>query len=117
VVKVKAQPCAAEIIRSTRGAAVCSKQDKAWVLAVAVLGLTMAFVDESVVNVALPKIEVDLGTTLASMHWVINAYTLWMSALLLIAGATADRFGRRKLFLVGIITFTLTSIACGSAPM
>ncbi|MGH8304811.1 MAG: DHA2 family efflux MFS transporter permease subunit [Steroidobacteraceae bacterium] len=85
-------------------------------LAVAVLGSTMAFVDESVVNVALPKIEADLGTTLAAMQWVINAYTLCMSALLLIGGAAADRFGRRLLFLIGLVTFTLASIVCGAAP-
>ena len=114
--KVKALPCAAEVIRSTRGTTVCPRQDKAWVLAVAVLGSTMAYIDESVVNVALPKIEADLQTTLASMQWVINAYTLCMSALLLIGGAAADGFGRRKLFLGGIITFALASIACGSAP-
>ncbi len=112
----KAQPCAAEVIRSTRGTSACAKRDKAWVLAAAVLGSTMAFVDESVVNVALPTIEADLGTTLAAMQWVINAYTLCMSALLLIGGAAADRFGRRRLFLIGIVTFTLASIACGFAP-
>jgi EmrB/QacA subfamily drug resistance transporter len=116
VLKVKSQPCAAEIVRSARGTADCSRQNKPWVLAVAVLGSTMAFVDESVVNVALPKIESNLHTTLASMQWVINAYTLCMSALLLIGGAAADRLGRRKVFLVGIITFTLASIACGFAP-
>jgi len=76
----------------------------------------MAFVDESVVNVALPTIEADLHTTLAAMQWVINAYTLCMSALLLIGGAAADRFGRRVIFLIGIISFTLASIACGFAP-
>ena len=76
----------------------------------------MAFIDESAVNVALPNIELDLHTTLASMQWVINAYTLCMSALLLIGGAAADRFGRRKLFFLGLITFTLASIACGLAP-
>ena len=116
VVNWKAQPCAAEVIRSTRGTAACPRQDKTWVLAAAVLGSTMAFVDESVVNVALPKIEADLHTTLAAMQWVINAYTLCMSALLLIGGAAADRFGRRVLFLIGIVTFTLASIACGAAP-
>jgi EmrB/QacA subfamily drug resistance transporter len=116
VVKVKAQPCAAEIIRSTPGTAPCPRQSKAWVLAVAVLGSTMAFVDESVVNVALPRIEADLHTTLASMQWIINAYTLCMSALLLIGGAAADRFGRRRLFLSGLVTFTLASIVCGVAP-
>jgi EmrB/QacA subfamily drug resistance transporter len=86
------------------------------VLVVAVLGSTMAFVDESVVNVALPKIEADLHATLASMQWVINAYTLCMSALLLIGGAAADRFGRRKLFFIGLTTFTLASVGCGFAP-
>ncbi len=87
VVNSKAQPCAGEIIRSTRGTAACPKQDKAWVLAAAVLGSTMAFVNESVANVALPKIEADLRTTLTAMQWVINAYTLCMSALLMIGGA------------------------------
>jgi EmrB/QacA subfamily drug resistance transporter len=116
VISSKAQPCAAEVIRSTRGTSACSKRDKAWVLAAAVLGSTMAFIDESVVNVALPTIEADLGTTLAAMQWVINAYTLCMSALLLIGGAAADRFGRRLLFLIGIVSFTLASIACGFAP-
>ncbi len=116
MISSKAQPCAAEVIRSTRGTSACSQRDKAWVLAAAVLGSTMAFVDESVVNVALPTIEADLGTTLAAMQWVINAYTLCMSALLLIGGAAADRFGRRRLFLIGIVTFTLASIACGFAP-
>jgi EmrB/QacA subfamily drug resistance transporter len=116
VINSKAQPCAAEVIRSTRGTSACPKRDKTWVLAAAVLGSTMAFVDESVVNVALPTIEADLGTTLAAMQWVINAYTLCMSALLLIGGAAADRFGRRLLFLIGIISFTLASIACGCAP-
>jgi EmrB/QacA subfamily drug resistance transporter len=86
------------------------------VLAVAVMGSAMAFIDESAVNVALPNIELDLHTTLASMQWVINAYTLCMSALLLIGGAAADRFGRRRLFFLGLITFTLASIACGLAP-
>jgi EmrB/QacA subfamily drug resistance transporter len=86
------------------------------VLAVAVLGSTMAFIDEAIVNVALPRMEQELHTTLASMQWVINAYTLSMSALLLIGGAAADRFGRRKLFLTGLVIFTLASIACGFAP-
>jgi len=90
VITSKTQPCAAQVIRSTRGRSACPELDKPWVLAAAVLGSTMAFVDESVVNVALPTIEADLGTTLAAMQWVINAYTLCMSALLLIGGAAAD---------------------------
>src|SRR5438045_5750571 len=96
----KTQPCAAQVIRSIRGGSGCPERDKPWVLAAAVLGSTMAFVDESVVNVALPTIEADLGTTLAAMQWVINVYTLCMSTLLLICGAAADRLGRRVPFLL-----------------
>jgi EmrB/QacA subfamily drug resistance transporter len=89
---------------------------KRWVLICAVLGSTMAFVDESVVNVALPRIEADLHTSLSAMQWVINAYTLCMSALLLIGGAAGDRFGRRRIFMIGVVVFTMASIACGLAP-
>src|SRR5579862_9822412 len=89
---------------------------KTWVLVAAVLGSTMAFVDESVVNVALPRIENDLHASLAAMQWVVNAYTLFMSALLLTGGATADRFGRRLIFLIGTAVFAVASIGCGLAP-
>jgi EmrB/QacA subfamily drug resistance transporter len=67
----------------------------------------MAFIDSSVVNVALPKMESELATTLPAMTWVINAYTLCMSALLLIGGAAADQMGRRRIFMVGITIFAL----------
>jgi len=73
---------------------------KIWVLAAAVLGSTLAFIDESVVNVALPRIESELRTTLAVMQWVISAYTLTMSALLLIGGAAGDQFGRKRVFVI-----------------
>jgi EmrB/QacA subfamily drug resistance transporter len=85
------------------------------VLAAAVLGSTLSYVDESVVNVALPAIEADLRTTLPPMQWVINAYTLCMSALLLIGGAAADRFGRRRMFVIGAGVFALGSLGCGLA--
>ena len=85
-------------------------------LTAAVLGSTIAFVDESVVNVALPRIEADLGATLVAMQWVVNAYTLCLSALLLIGGATADQFGRRRLFIVGVTVFATASLGCGLAP-
>jgi EmrB/QacA subfamily drug resistance transporter len=110
----RALPCDEAAIRSTASVPACAAR-KSWVLAAAVLGSTLAFVDESVVNVALPKIESDLHTTLAAMQWVINAYTLCMSALLLIGGATADQFGRRRIFLIGVSIFAVASIACGAA--
>jgi EmrB/QacA subfamily drug resistance transporter len=116
LINPKARPCEEAQIRSTRGAAPCAGREKAWVLAAAVLGSTMAFVDESVVNVALPRIETDLGTTLPAMQWVINAYTLCMSALLLIGGAAADQIGRRAIFMTGVGIFTIASVICGVAP-
>lgn len=91
-------------------------QQKRWVLICAVLASTMAFVDESVVNVALPRMEADLHTSLSAMQWVINAYTLSMSAFLLIGGAAGDRLGRRRIFMIGVCVFTLASITCGLAP-
>ena len=84
-------------------------------LAAAVLGSTLAYIDESVVNVALPAIETDLHTTLPAMQWVINAYTLCMSALLLVGGAAADRLGRRRIFVIGVSLFALASLGCGLA--
>lgn len=113
---LQARPCDELIIRSTASGAACAKRRQAWVLAACVLGSSMAFIDSSVVNVALPKMESELATTLSSMTWVINAYTLCMSALLLVGGAAADQVGRRRIFMIGISIFALASIGCGLAP-
>lgn len=110
------QPCGAAAIRATRGVIDCARRQQRWVLTAAVLASTMAFVDESVVNVALPRIQTDLGTTLAAMQWVVNAYTLCMSALLLVGGAAGDQLGRRRMFLMGVGIFALASLGCGLAP-
>src|SRR5581483_608553 len=112
---LKARPCDELIIRSTPSTAPCAQRQKAWVLAACVLGSSMAFIDSSVVNVALPKMEGELGATLSSMTWVINAYTLCMSALLLIGGALADQLGRRRIFVIGLGIFAVASIGCGVA--
>lgn len=111
----KALPCDEVAIRSRPAVPACAAA-RNWVLAAAVLGSTLAYIDESVVNVALPAIEADLRTTLAAMQWVINAYTLSMSALLLIGGAAADRFGRRRMFVIGVSLFAVASLGCGLAP-
>jgi EmrB/QacA subfamily drug resistance transporter len=102
-------------IRTTQPVPACAAR-KEWVLAAAVLGSSMSFIDESVVNVALPRIESALDTTLPAMQWVLNAYTLCISALLLSGGAAADQFGRRRIFIVGITIFALASLGCGLAP-
>src|SRR6516164_1267872 len=111
----KLLPCDQAAIRAAATVPACAAR-KHWVLVAAVLGSTMAFVDESVVNVALPKIESDLHTTLAAMQWVVNAYTLCMSALLLVGGAAADQFGRRRVFVIGVLVFAAASLVCGLSP-
>jgi len=111
----KSLPCDELAIRSHPSVPACARA-RYWILAVAVLGSTLAYVDESVVNVALPAIEAALRTTLPAMQWVINAYTLCMSALLLSGGAAADRFGRRRMFVIGTSVFALGSLGCGLAP-
>ncbi|HZO21537.1 MAG TPA: MFS transporter [Steroidobacteraceae bacterium] len=116
MINPEARPCDALAIRSARTDRACAQRSKKWVLAAAVLGSTMAFVDESVVNVALPAMESDLAATLAAMTWVVNAYTLCMSALLLTGGAAADQLGRRRIFLAGLCVFAVASLCCGLAP-
>src|SRR5690242_1892630 len=110
------RPCEELTIRATHADRRCAERSKRWALTAAVLGTTMSFLDESVVNVALPDIEADLATTLPAMQWVVNAYTLCMSALILSGGAAADRFGRRRIFLIGIAIFATSSVVCGLAP-
>jgi EmrB/QacA subfamily drug resistance transporter len=86
-----------------------------WVLAATILGSSMAFIDGTAVNVALPALQADLGATVAEVQWVVEAYALFLSALLLVGGSLGDRFGRRRIFLFGIVVFALASAACGLA--
>ena len=113
--KATSRPCDEVTIRATRSVPACAAR-KEWVLAAAVLGSSMSLIDESVVNVALPNIESALHTTLPAMQWILNAYTLCISALLLLGGAAADQFGRRKIFLIGLTIFAIASVGCGLAP-
>ncbi len=87
-----------------------------WVVAATVLGSSMAFLDSTVVNVALPTIGRELNTSLAGLQWVITAYTLTLAGLILLGGSLGDRFGRRRVFLIGVIWFALASAVCGVAP-
>ena len=91
-------------------------QLKRWVLAATILGSSMAFIDGSVVSVALPAIQRDLGASMRGAQWVVNAYMLTLGALMLVGGAVGDRYGRRRVFSFGVVVFTLASLACGFAP-
>jgi EmrB/QacA subfamily drug resistance transporter len=87
-----------------------------WVLAITVLGSGIAALDATVVNIALPTIGRDFHTGIAALQWVMNGYTLTLAAFLLIGGSLGDRFGRRRVYLIGVVWFALASAACGFAP-
>lgn len=87
-----------------------------WIIAGTILGSGVAFLDGSVVNVALPAIGRDTGGGFAVLQWVLDAYLLTLSALLLLGGALGDRYGRRRVFQIGLVVFTLASLGCGLAP-
>ncbi|MDP9339153.1 MAG: MFS transporter [Acidobacteriota bacterium] len=84
-----------------------------WVLVATILGSSLAFIDGTVVNVALPALQSGLGATINQIQWVVESYALFLAALLLIGGSLGDIYSRRKVFLAGVILFTGASIACG----
>lgn len=94
----------------------CSDAARRWTLVAAVVGSGMAFVDGTIVNVALPAIQAALDATTADAQWVMEAYALLLSALLLVGGVLGDRFGRRRVFVTGAIVFTLASLVCAVSP-
>jgi EmrB/QacA subfamily drug resistance transporter len=127
MINPKARPCDEAAIRSVRPAPLPLPRPQAgegwgggspkfWILAATILGSTMAFVDESVVNVALPAIEADLKAEVAVIQWLVNAYTLCVASLMLIGGAAGDRLGRRRVFVIGAAVFAVGSVWCGLSP-
>jgi len=95
---------------------IASTPRESWILTTTILGSSMAFVDGTVVNVALPTLQRELGASLAGVQWVVEAYILFLTALLLTGGALGDRFGRRRSFALGVALFAGASLACGLAP-
>src|SRR3954469_14829670 len=88
---------------------------KWWTLVAVAVGTFMLLLDITIVNVALPDIQRSLDATLADLQWVIDAYALTLAAFQLTAGSFADRFGRRRVYAIGIVVFTLGSLLCGVA--
>lgn len=87
-----------------------------WILLTTVLGSSMAMLDSTVVNVALPRIGEDLDADLAALQWTVNAYMLTLAGLILLGGSLGDRYGRRRIFVVGVVWFAVASLLCGIAP-
>jgi EmrB/QacA subfamily drug resistance transporter len=109
-------PCDEGVILDTRGAQPCAPGSEKWVLLVTILGSSMAFIDGTVVNVALPVLQSDLRASVVDVQWIVEAYALFLSALLLVGGALGDRYGRRRVFGLGVLVFALASIWCGVSP-
>ena len=109
-------PCDEGVIRSAAEALPCAPQVGVWVLVATILGSSMAFIDGSVVNVALPVIQRDLNATTTDVQWIVETYALFLAALILVGGSLGDHYGRRRIFALGIAVFTLASIWCGISP-
>ena len=110
------QPCDEGVIRSKPCTAPCSRNVGKWVLAATILGSSMAVIDGTVVNVALPVLQAQLNATVTDVQWIVESYALFLAALILVGGSLGDRFGRRRIFAYGVALFALASVWCGVSP-
>jgi EmrB/QacA subfamily drug resistance transporter len=108
-------PCEDAIIRSRKAAVPCTAAAQSWILTATILGSSMAFIDGTVVNVALPVLQTTFHATVVDVQWVVESYGLFLSSLILAGGALGDLFGRRRMFLIGVGIFAIASAACGLA--
>nr|WP_144007095.1 MFS transporter [Pelomonas sp. KK5] len=108
-------PCDDTLIRHGAAARPCTRIAQRWTLVAAILGSSMAFMDGTVVNVALPAIQRSLHASAADAQWIVESYALFLAALLLVGGALGDRLGRRRVFVIGVAIFTAASALCAAA--
>src|SRR5438477_9312090 len=108
-------PCD-EAAMQTEGARVpCKAEARSWILAATILASSMAFIDSTVVNVALPALQTSFHATVVDVQWVVESYGLFLGALILVGGSAGDLFGRRRTFLAGVTLFAIASAGCGLA--
>src|ERR671921_350862 len=108
--------CEIGVVRSTRPSALCQPASQPWVIAAASLGSGMAFLDSTVMNVALPAVQADLEASARDVQWVFGAFALVLAAFLLVGGSLGDRYGRRRVFVLGAAIFAFASVWCALAP-
>jgi EmrB/QacA subfamily drug resistance transporter len=107
------QPCDEGVILASPIAAPCRQAAKPWILTATILASSMAFIDGTVVNVALGALQREFGATLVGVQWVVEAYALFLASLVLVGGSLGDLYGRRRVFAIGIAIFAVASVACG----
>ena len=106
-------PCDESLILSSSVSVPCAEAARPWILAATILGSSMAFIDSTVVNVALPTLQTTFHASVVDVQWVVESYGIFLSALILAGGALGDLFGRRRMFLIGVGVFAAASITCG----
>ena len=108
-------PC--DAVSQPAGAEVpCREAAKPWILSATILASSMAFIDSTAINIALPSLQASFNATLVDVQWVVESYGLFLGALILVGGSLGDVFGRRLIFVVGVSIFTVASVVCGIAP-
>lgn len=108
-------PCES-VSLSAEAQALCKESARPWILAATILASSMAFIDSTAINVALPALQASFHANVVDVQWVVEAYGLFLGALILVGGSLGDLFGRRLIFMGGVTIFTLASVVCGIAP-
>src|SRR5713101_374926 len=108
-------PCDEAVIGTGVAEVPYEAKARLWILAATILGSSMAFIDSTVVNVALPALQASFRATVVDVQWVVESYGLFLGALILVGGSLGDLFGRRLVFVVGVIVFAVASAGCGTA--
>src|ERR1035438_9466392 len=108
-------PCDEAVIRSRKVGPPSAAQSRAWILAATIIGSSLAFIDSTVVNVALPALQTSFHTTVVDVQWVVESYGLFLGALILVGGSLGDLLGRRLMFVLGVAIFAVASLSCGLA--